>query len=254
MEDRRRRRSRSPSPGYPHGKGEGGYGKKFDDSMMRGDQQQRKRQRTDDHQQQHHQQQPGGHRDDDRAERLECERRERMARLRADDGDGSAVRKSIPSNGIAATSMSSSYDNQHHNNKNNCIGTVFVGAGSSRGMGRGKSIMNITTHRNNGDNITNMRQYHDNNDEDPYDKKDYKNRAVESADDEDDNYDDDDEEEEEQMRIMMGFDGFGTTKGKVVADNQHGAARGAASKNKGRKYRQYMNRKGGFNKPLDKMN
>ena len=56
------------------------------------------------------------------------------------------------------------------------------------------------------------------------------------------------------MMQMMGFGGFGTTKGKAVADNQSSAARGAASKNKGRKYRQYMNRKGGFNRPLDKMN
>ena len=51
----------------------------------------------------------------------------------------------------------------------------------------------------------------------------------------------------------MGFGGFGTTKGKAVEDNQSSAARGASSKNKGRKYRQYMNRKGGFNRPLDKM-
>ncbi|KAL7526972.1 hypothetical protein ACHAXR_001736 [Thalassiosira sp. AJA248-18] len=64
----------------------------------------------------------------------------------------------------------------------------------------------------------------------------------------------DDDDNEEQMMQMIGFGGFGTTKGKAVADNQSSAARGAASKNKGRKYRQYMNRKGGFNRPLDKMN
>lgn len=69
--------------------------------------------------------------------------------------------------------------------------------------------------------------------------------------DEDDNEDLDDEQR--QMMQMMGFGGFGTTKGKSVGDNQTSAARGAASKNKGRKYRQYMNRKGGFNRPLDKM-
>eukprot|EP00985_Skeletonema_marinoi_P024546 scaffold17139_cov132-Skeletonema_marinoi.AAC.4 len=70
------------------------------------------------------------------------------------------------------------------------------------------------------------------------------------------NNDDDDEElddEQRQMMQMMGFGGFGTTKGKSVGDNQTSAAKGAASKNKGRKYRQYMNRKGGFNRPLDKM-
>ena len=70
--------------------------------------------------------------------------------------------------------------------------------------------------------------------------------------------DSDQEEEEDEERIEMmnliGFGGFGSTKGKAVADNQISAARGAASKNKGRKYRQYMNRKGGFNRPLDKMN
>lgn len=70
------------------------------------------------------------------------------------------------------------------------------------------------------------------------------------------NNEDDEEElddEQRQMMQMMGFGGFGSTKGKSVGDNQKSAARGAASKNKGRKYRQYMNRKGGFNRPLDKM-
>lgn len=70
------------------------------------------------------------------------------------------------------------------------------------------------------------------------------------------NNNEDDEElddEQRQMMELMGFGGFGTTKGKAVEDNQSSAARGAASKNKGRKYRQYMNRKGGFNRPLDKM-
>ena len=62
------------------------------------------------------------------------------------------------------------------------------------------------------------------------------------------------DDEQNQMMLMMGFGGFGTTKDKAVADNQSSAARGAVQKNKGRKYRQYMNRKGGFNRPLDKMN
>mmetsp|Transcript_7473 Transcript_7473/g.15476 ORF Transcript_7473/g.15476 Transcript_7473/m.15476 type:complete len:118 (-) Transcript_7473:243-596(-) len=60
--------------------------------------------------------------------------------------------------------------------------------------------------------------------------------------------------EDEAMKKMMGFSGtFGSTKEKKVKDNFTTAARGAASKNKARKYRQYMNRKGGFNRPLDKM-
>ena len=61
-------------------------------------------------------------------------------------------------------------------------------------------------------------------------------------------------DEEEQMRMLLGFSGgFGSTSGKAVEDNQKSAAKGAANKTKARKYRQYMNRKGGFNRPLDKM-
>mmetsp|Transcript_45166 Transcript_45166/g.109304 ORF Transcript_45166/g.109304 Transcript_45166/m.109304 type:complete len:157 (-) Transcript_45166:2047-2517(-) len=61
-------------------------------------------------------------------------------------------------------------------------------------------------------------------------------------------------DQEEQMRKLMGIQGFGTTKGKEVKDNKNSAARGVAAKNKARKYRQYMNRKNGFNRPLEKMN
>lgn len=61
-------------------------------------------------------------------------------------------------------------------------------------------------------------------------------------------------DQEEQMRKLMGIEGFGTTKGKEVKDNKNSAARGVAAKNKARKYRQYMNRKNGFNRPLEKMN
>mmetsp|Transcript_9645 Transcript_9645/g.24029 ORF Transcript_9645/g.24029 Transcript_9645/m.24029 type:complete len:167 (+) Transcript_9645:83-583(+) len=60
-------------------------------------------------------------------------------------------------------------------------------------------------------------------------------------------------DEEEQMRKLLGFNGFGSTKGEAVEDNQSTAARGGAAKNKARKYRQYMNRKSGFNRPLEKM-
>ena len=63
-----------------------------------------------------------------------------------------------------------------------------------------------------------------------------------------------DYEEDEQMQMLLGFSsGFASTKGKAVEDNQSSASKGAAAKNKARKYRQYMNRKGGFNRPLDKM-
>ena len=62
-----------------------------------------------------------------------------------------------------------------------------------------------------------------------------------------------DMDEEEQMRKLIGMTGFGSTKGECVQDNQSTAARGVAAKNKARKYRQYMNRKSGFNRPLEKM-
>ncbi|KAJ2744224.1 hypothetical protein GGI20_003123 [Coemansia sp. BCRC 34301] len=54
--------------------------------------------------------------------------------------------------------------------------------------------------------------------------------------------------EEEQMNALLGFGGFSTTKGKAVAGNNVGAA----NVKKQRKFRQYMNRKGGFNRLLDK--
>ncbi|KAN0061858.1 hypothetical protein ACQY0O_005852 [Thecaphora frezii] len=54
---------------------------------------------------------------------------------------------------------------------------------------------------------------------------------------------------EEDMMKMLGFGGFGTTKGKKVAANEAGAA----EIKKERTWRQYMNRRGGFNRPLDKI-
>ncbi|KAK5627431.1 hypothetical protein RRF57_003146 [Xylaria bambusicola] len=48
------------------------------------------------------------------------------------------------------------------------------------------------------------------------------------------------------MQAMMGFGGFGTTKGQKVAGNNAGAV----YKAKKTEYRQYMNRVGGFNRPL----
>ncbi|KAK0086757.1 hypothetical protein PV325_002620 [Microctonus aethiopoides] len=53
--------------------------------------------------------------------------------------------------------------------------------------------------------------------------------------------------EEQDMMRMMGFCGFDTTKGKKVDGNDVGAVHVILK----RKYRQYMNRKGGFNRPLD---
>ncbi|XP_027197082.1 U4/U6.U5 small nuclear ribonucleoprotein 27 kDa protein yantar [Dermatophagoides pteronyssinus] len=54
-------------------------------------------------------------------------------------------------------------------------------------------------------------------------------------------------EEEQQMMKLMGFAGFDSTKGKPVKGNDVSAVNVLQK----RKYRQYMNRKGGFNRPLD---
>ena len=54
-------------------------------------------------------------------------------------------------------------------------------------------------------------------------------------------------EEEIDMMKVMGFGGFNTTKNKKVKGNDVGDVHVVVK----RKYRQYMNRKGGFNRPLD---
>lgn len=56
--------------------------------------------------------------------------------------------------------------------------------------------------------------------------------------------------EEAEMMKLMGFGSFSTTKGQHVHGNEeplHGTVQLVLK----RKYRQYMNRKGGFNRPLD---
>ncbi|XP_053693191.1 U4/U6.U5 small nuclear ribonucleoprotein 27 kDa protein [Sabethes cyaneus] len=53
--------------------------------------------------------------------------------------------------------------------------------------------------------------------------------------------------DEQEMLKTMGFCGFDTTKGKKVEGNNVGEVHVILK----RKYRQYMNRKGGFNRPLD---
>uniref|UniRef100_A0A8C8B285 U4/U6.U5 small nuclear ribonucleoprotein 27 kDa protein n=1 Tax=Otus sunia TaxID=257818 RepID=A0A8C8B285_9STRI len=55
-------------------------------------------------------------------------------------------------------------------------------------------------------------------------------------------------EEEIEMMKTMGFASFDTTKGKKVDGAANAYAINVSQK---RKYRQYMNRKGGFNRPLD---
>lgn len=56
----------------------------------------------------------------------------------------------------------------------------------------------------------------------------------------------------QQMKELLGFTGFGSTKNRKVESNFTGAACGAVFKPLRREYRQYMHRKGGFNKSLDK--
>lgn len=56
-------------------------------------------------------------------------------------------------------------------------------------------------------------------------------------------------QDDEDMAAMMGITGFGTTKGKHVEGNQEGGTK----IKKVRTWRQYMNRRGGFNRPLDKI-
>ncbi|KAG6329729.1 hypothetical protein ID866_9357 [Astraeus odoratus] len=55
--------------------------------------------------------------------------------------------------------------------------------------------------------------------------------------------------DDEDMMAVMGLSGFGSTKGKHVEGNQEGTA----NVKKMRTWRQYMNRRGGFNRPLDKI-
>uniref|UniRef100_I3KFU0 U4/U6.U5 small nuclear ribonucleoprotein 27 kDa protein n=1 Tax=Oreochromis niloticus TaxID=8128 RepID=I3KFU0_ORENI len=55
-------------------------------------------------------------------------------------------------------------------------------------------------------------------------------------------------EEEIEMMKLMGFGSFDTSKGKKTDGSSNAYAVNVTMK---RKYRQYMNRKGGFNRPLD---
>lgn len=54
-------------------------------------------------------------------------------------------------------------------------------------------------------------------------------------------------QDEQEIMKTMGFCSFDSTKGKKVAGNDVGIVHVILK----RKYRQYMNRKGGFNRPLD---
>jgi len=56
-------------------------------------------------------------------------------------------------------------------------------------------------------------------------------------------------DEDKMMQQIMGFSQFDSTNGKEVKGNKTYAINRKVE----RKYRQYMNRKGGFNRPLDFM-
>ena len=64
-----------------------------------------------------------------------------------------------------------------------------------------------------------------------------------------DDAEDAEDEEARQMAAMMGFSTFDSTAGKDVGDPR--CKLEAVKKRAPRKYRQYMNRRGGFNRPLD---
>lgn len=70
--------------------------------------------------------------------------------------------------------------------------------------------------------------------------------GAEPMDQDEEELDVEDDGMDNDMAAMMGFGGFGTTKGKKVVGNNVGAVR----KEKKTEYRQYMNRVGGFNRPL----
>ena len=61
----------------------------------------------------------------------------------------------------------------------------------------------------------------------------------------------DEDDEARQMAALMGFGSFDSTQGKSVDDPR--CKMEAVKKKEPRKYRQYMNRRGGFNRPLDEV-
>lgn len=77
-------------------------------------------------------------------------------------------------------------------------------------------------------------------------RRDDDNEGAEPMDQDEEDIDVEDDGMDDDMAAMMGFGGFGTTKGKKVVGNNVGAVR----KEKKTEYRQYMNRVGGFNRPL----
>lgn len=75
---------------------------------------------------------------------------------------------------------------------------------------------------------------------------DYKRDREDGEAEEDDDDVEVDDDGMDAMQAMMGFGSFASTKDTKVAGNNAGAVRKA----KRTEYRQYMNRQGGFNRPL----
>ena len=78
------------------------------------------------------------------------------------------------------------------------------------------------------------------------------NDDTEAADDDDADESESEDDSAKQMKALFGISDFGSTKNTKVLTNHTSAAIGTIAKHlKPRKYRQYMNRKNGFNRPLD---
>ena len=163
-------------------------------------------------------------------EELERERQIRMAALRGGtDVDTAVVTTTSSMSGITQQSMKTSSTTTHQNNKSKL---------------EKKKALN----RTNEDAL---------NDHGKSTKGDINNDYSEEEGTDDDDDDDEDrlEEESDDKKMMEAFFGirqFGSTKNTKVVTNHTSAAVGTVAKHlKPRKYRQYMNRKNGFNRPLD---
>lgn len=77
-------------------------------------------------------------------------------------------------------------------------------------------------------------------------EQDSRGRQRDRAENKDENADDKLESQDDDMISLMGFGGFGSTKGKHVK----GTKGGSAKKETKSEYRKYMNRSKGFNRPL----
>lgn len=111
--------------------------------------------------------------------------------------------------------------------------------------------MSIRVNGEDGEVVEGRRQHRDTSYHDDRRDDDRSNGGRDDDDNDAEPMDEDDDFEVEDdgmgdMAAMMGFGGFGSTKGKKVVGNNVGAIR----KEKKTEYRQYMNRVGGFNRPL----